>query len=692
MKKFIVIFFLLIIIFQFFQIIYSQRSIFTQNYDNTYWKDRFEHSQWVIPLSKRIIGDDGLYAYIGYGLVNGESITGFDSEVPPLGKYFIGLSIKIFNNPFYYALFFGAGSLIIFYLISVKVFGGRIIALLPVSVLFLDPLFFSQFWLSMLDISQLFFLLLNVLFIILLVDRKNLSKKSFYVLSLFAGISLGFFSQIKFPVLLPIIISIETIFFFKIKSKKEYIVFLIGFCIAFLASNIKFFLDGNSLIEFLRFQKYVLSFYTKSQLVAHNEAIWSTFFLGKFPAINSEKLIIVEEWWILWTISGILIIPTIVIDFFRKNSITWKGFGLFILFSFLTYSLLPIYPRYLILILPFIYLFLVRIFYNLLNTKIAYTIFVFVLLYGLFNARLFLQDNPDKALNGFYYNFSNQYFQDVYQENIDNADKAQMARDKFRLISQRALSNAGVKAIYLKEINRKISQREGKVKVKIVYLTQHLSKFSETKDLKFFKENGKWKIKWDWNLIFDGFSPEFIVQTETILGKRGSITNSNGKILAQDSEGYLISVNPEQIDLKKEPEMLDLISSIGDVKAPHLQNAYLENSLPGTYVPLASLFYPLDSETKTKLLSFPGVRITPYPSRIVNGINPLSLQNSLYDECCTRIYSKNYHGITGLEKKHDLLLSGNDGGSIVIKDIKGSIIRTVVKKEVKTGQDVIVEL
>ena len=182
------------------------------------------------------------------------------------------------------------------------------------------------------------------------------------------------------------------------------------------------------------------------------------------------------------------------------------------------------------------------------------------------------------------------------------------------------------------------------------------------------------------------------MQAETILGRRGSIIDSSGRILAEDYEGFLISVNPERIDLKKEPRMLDFISSIGGVKAPHLQNAYLENSLPGTYVPLVSMFYPLDSKTKTKLLSFPGVRITPYPSRIVNGINPLSLQNSLYEECCTRVYSKNYHGITGLEKSYDKLVSGSDGGSIVIKDSKGNIVRTILEKEAKIGQDVIVPL
>ena len=110
MKKLIIASLLLVFIYHFSQIIYTQRAVFSEKYDQSYWKDRFEHSQWVLPLSKRIIGDDGLFAYIGYDLINGGSITGFDSEVPPLGKYLIGLSIKIFGNPYYYSVFFGLGS------------------------------------------------------------------------------------------------------------------------------------------------------------------------------------------------------------------------------------------------------------------------------------------------------------------------------------------------------------------------------------------------------------------------------------------------------------------------------------------------------------------------------------------------------------------------------------------------------
>ena len=59
-----------------------------------------------------------MFSYVGYGLINGAPLAGFNAETPPLGKYLIGLSIVIFRNPAYYALFFGIASLILYSFIA----------------------------------------------------------------------------------------------------------------------------------------------------------------------------------------------------------------------------------------------------------------------------------------------------------------------------------------------------------------------------------------------------------------------------------------------------------------------------------------------------------------------------------------------------------------------------------------------
>ena len=83
-------------------VIFTNRALFFSSYDADYWRDKFEHSQWSLPLSVRTIGDDGLYLYEGYRLIQGGDPTLLNAEVPPFGKYLIGASTLVFGNGYAY--------------------------------------------------------------------------------------------------------------------------------------------------------------------------------------------------------------------------------------------------------------------------------------------------------------------------------------------------------------------------------------------------------------------------------------------------------------------------------------------------------------------------------------------------------------------------------------------------------------
>jgi len=689
-KKTAIIFCLLAFIVQFVQIIYFQRSIFTTKYDIEYWKDRYEHSQYELPLSKRAIGDDGLHAYAGYKLITGANPFSINIDKPPAGKYFLGLSILILQNPLYIVLLFGFCTLIAFYFIAKHFFRDSSLALFTTALLFLDPLFFSQFWVTGLDLMQVFFLLLNIL---LLINIEKLQKWSVFV-ALGSGFSLGLFAEIKPPITFPVIFALEAVFILYKGLRKEGLFFILGLLLGIVLPYLRFIYLGNDIIDILKVHKFMASIYLQSQLKTHVGAILLTLLTGKFPDIVTGSLINVFEWWLFWPIVTFFGVISAIFSLFSRSAPVFnKGIAVLLLIVLILFSVIPSYPRYLVILLPFLYLFGVRFtqFFPNLVKVILYSI---LLSFGIVNSFFFLFPKLEVFLNGFYYNLSHLYFHDIYQENIADIKALNLTRNQFRYIANKAFEDAGVKEIEVKELSRNIPMfaTKGDVWIRLTYKTQNLGSIYEEKTIKLIQEDGKWKVKWDWDIIFNGFSPDYHVQTERILGRRGAIISSSGRILAQDYESYLVSVNPEKIDLKKENEMLRFISLIGNVKAPHLQNAYLENSLPGTYVPLVSIFYTLDSKTKAKLLSFPGIKITPYPSRIYEGISQLSLKNSLYGECCTRIYSKNYRGAGGLELQYDSLLWGNDGGSIVMKNKKGDIVGVILKKETKIGQDVVVAL
>ncbi len=668
------------------QLIYFQQAYLFDIYDVSYWRDRYEHSQYQLPLSRRVIGDDGLFAYAGYRVIQGDYPFSINIDKPPLGKYLIGSSIALFKNPVYYALFFGIGSLIVFYHVAKRFLEDSLLTFTITMLLFLDPLYFSQLWKSWLDISQLFFLLLTVLFFALLIEKKN------HVFAFLSGLSLGFFIEIKPPILLPIIIIIQFSCILIQRLWKEYIVSILGL---FLGLVLPYFLYLNfsQPLLILKLHKYMYSVYYHSQLKTNIGAIWQAVLFGNFPQISTAVPTRVSEWWIFWPVCIIIgLIFGARFIYSRKALLVWKSVYAFVFFSLVIFTFIPSYTRYLLMLLPFIYLLAGRVVKQYAGRRLKQSLFFIIAVTGLINTAFFLYPRPDNLLNTFYYNISNQYFQDIYQENMDLSDQSIMSRSKFRSIAQGALTKAAVKAIKIEEKQRHISlfANTGTVELVITYITQDVGSFSEKKTIDLVKRNQQWKIKWNWDIIVNDFKPSYDIETKVVLGKRGKIISRDGTILAEDRAGYLVSVNPEKIDTVREQEMLQFMATYGYKDSNNLQNEYLENSLPNTYVPLFTLHKIISDKEKNKLLSYPGVKLAEYPTRIYDGIDPLSIHSTLYTECCTRLYSSgNYHGVEGLEKKFDLLLYGYSGGKIILKDEKGDLVRVMHERKYQNGKDII---
>ena len=666
-----------------------QRENIFQKYDSVYWQDRFEHSQWQLPLSKRIIGDDGLFSFVGYKLTNGMDPSSINAETPPVGKYLLGYSIALFKNPVYISLFMGIGSLILFYLIATRILKNKTYALFTTLLLFLDPLFFSQFWHAWLDMPQLFFLLANILLLLSLTSKHG-KINTFLVLG--SGLMLGFFSQTKPAVLLPGILLIEVLYLYKNRYLKQLIPYFIGVAAAVLVSYLKFFMLSNSLFDFVRLQKYILNFYTQSQLEVNHSTLTQILLIGKFPDLVSSQLSNVEEWSLLWPLLALTgIISSIYCLVNNKFPLIHKGISLYILYTVIIYSLIPTYTRYLLVLLPFLLLLSVLLIDKIKQAKIKFVIGLIVVIYSITNAYVYLIPSADPLLKTFTHNISNQFFQDIYQENITKTDKNSYQKENFRLLTQGTLEDAQITHISVTEVSRQIPKlgNKGNVQLQITYHTRHLGSFTEEKPVRLVKENGKWKVSWDWNIVLSGYQPGYKTITTIKPGARGSIIDESENILAEDREGFLISINPDELDTTREESLLILISKLSFGVPIQLQNAYLENALPNTYIPLVTNFIPLTKEYRTKLSNYPGVRLTPYHTRIYYEINPKTIANTVYSDPSTRIYSSySYHGISGPEQQYDNILSGHDGGTVTMANKEGKIVRTILSVPSFNGRNV----
>lgn len=365
---------LLVILFShMIMVIFSYRGEYLSRYDAQYWKMRYLHSQWVVPDSKESIGDDGLYAYTGWEYITGRNPTTLNAEVPPLGKYFIGLSIVLFKNQNIFALLSGVFVLISFYWLNRIIFKDNLLALIPVTFFSFEPLFTTQLRAPFLDLLYLGFLLLTMVFFL---------KKQY----LWSAVFLGLMASTKNSASTFLIVAGTCfVYFFLTKQYKEiknYSLTLPVALIAFLLTYMDMFLHGQTFRQFLGVQKWILTFYSNG---AKGEFIvpWQMLLTGNWQTWWGQT-VRVPEWHIGWAILLVIVIVSgLMMLFYKKFGFEHtflpsprpsplKGEGVqvrkkvfvfiaswcFIYLFFL--SFIPVWPRYLLLVLPFMYILLVE--------------------------------------------------------------------------------------------------------------------------------------------------------------------------------------------------------------------------------------------------------------------------------------------------------------------------------------------
>lgn len=324
--------------------IYSYRAEYLSKYDPVYWEGRYWRSQWVVSNSKEPVGDDGLYAYAGWEYIHGRDPTSLNAEMPPLGKYLIGLSILIFSNQNIFALICGILVLVVFYKLNKSVFKSSFLALMPVVAFSFEPLFWQQLRAPFLDLAYLLFLLLTF--------SLFLSQRLFL-----AAVFLGLMAATKASASTFLLVGLTTILYFVFRKKWNLLkrwLFLLPISLAsFTLTYLRYFWLGHSLREFLGVQKWILNFYQTGAKAAFG-GVWRMLLTGKWLTWWNG-IVAVSEWWIGWTILLLAFIGYWVVVIFRRKFDNSLLLSVWLLIYLLFLSFIPVWPRYLLLVLPFLY-------------------------------------------------------------------------------------------------------------------------------------------------------------------------------------------------------------------------------------------------------------------------------------------------------------------------------------------------
>ncbi|HUW22066.1 MAG TPA: hypothetical protein VMW41_05390 [Candidatus Bathyarchaeia archaeon] len=354
-KKLITGFLLLGSFFSLVAYVLRDREIFSERFDPFYWQQRYEKSQWAKGFAaEEQMGDAELYAYAGWRQIQGMDPTEINAEQPPTGKYLLGFSSLLFNSPLVLSPILGLSILVIIFLIALKITDDYLWSAIAVSLLSFDSLFRENLTTSMLDLP--FTLFISLAFYCLLQAEK---KTLFFLPALFflalasttkvylAGI--GLLAGISVSVLL---ISI-------LKKEPKYLsffFFLPFFFLTYLAVYLRYFLTGKTLGDF-KYLHFWIRHFARVQVTGYPKGqIFNILISGRWLTWwEGFKTVFVNQWQIFWPLSffasllaGFLAIKRQ--DYRLLLMTTW-------IFSFLLmYNFGVPYPRYLLPILPPLYI------------------------------------------------------------------------------------------------------------------------------------------------------------------------------------------------------------------------------------------------------------------------------------------------------------------------------------------------
>ncbi len=661
MKKyypFIVFFALVALIF------FSYRGIYLARFDGAYSRDLYDHSQWVLPLAVRSISDNLLYKVAGHDLLKTGKLFEIAPEVPPLGKYLYGFSIRLFQNGELASALLFIFSILIFNQLLKKIFpDNKKIIFLGVLLFILEPLIFSHSSYTMLDLPQLLVILVHVLSILILYESKKINWFSVLV----AGLSLGAFISIKIGFFVIAIIFSDLIILYRCKKLRSLPIILVLSLIFYVSTYSPYF-HSHSFIDFLKSQKWMIKFYLSSKA----KPIWGMIIISGLTGYYRGWSYMAAwdrfpEWSILWILYFLAFVLS-AFSLFKKQEKDQKIIYIFNLaFCLICLNLfITFWTRYLLLIIPLLIILFLRIFASKFNKKTIIVLVCFALVQSL----IFINGSLRYDFKGIKENWEKGSYQELY-EYLDKESKAKISRFDF----WRSMQQFDRQLSYPKRtvtakfpiFSPLLSKTEGDFNIN--YETE-IGTFDNKEKIQFRKEDGIWKIHWDNNLVLLGFGHGKAFFTLTPQ-KYYALKLKNGTILSQGgmSSQVLVQINK----IKDENKLQQQVYCLTGLKKYTQEFLYKANNQVDWEYPIG-FFSDVVDPTKCNF----------------NQLDP----GIIIKEGYTRLYNKDYvkkkkiDGIRLIVQKYYSVLNPKAGGTIGFIGDDGSV-RVLISRQAAKGKDII---
>ncbi len=296
-------------------------------------------------IGRKGVSDSFLYSYVGYKYVNGANPSLLNPEHPPLAKYLIGYSIKMFGSEHILGIIIAFISLILVAVISFQIHGSLLFAGLALFLTSLFSLFLDQvIYGPQLELYQLFFFLLVVHLLLMELKTKKIT------FGIGAGIFFGLMLSTK--TLLPFFLLFSTWIILSFWKQWKLIAIVIGVgVLTFVLTYYQYFALGGTLRKFLGVQKYIVVFYGNASIPLLEFAgnYIRLIFTGFWKFWDTARSVSAYSGWnILWPILFFMGITRLKGDW-QKNKRTHFLIIFFILYNAFVF-IIPVFPRYLLLL------------------------------------------------------------------------------------------------------------------------------------------------------------------------------------------------------------------------------------------------------------------------------------------------------------------------------------------------------
>lgn len=524
--------------------VFSYAHIFSFSFSSKekYLYDLFDYSQWRIPQSTRVISDEQLYQVAANKIIQGDSIYSINPEVPPLGKYLYGLGIITADNPYLISFILYILSLGVYFFIAKQAGLSKTQQLLSLLLFMVSPLLFSQIGQTMLDLPQLFFLLLYSYFWSLYLT--SIRKPAIHIAIMLSGLCLGFAAATKFPIFI-ILIAVISFFYLVIQKKaKVAISFGVSFIVGYLLT-FAHYLVNHSFRELLGAQKWMLNFYLHQYSSVSILDNIKHFFTGRYQDF-AGNIQFANEWTIFLPVIFIATICYVLYNYkkflkLRNGLEPLDWYALIFFTTLIPMFFLTLYTRYFLLILPFGALITVKY----LSEKLS-ILFIPLFLILFYQSIAYLNPQPIETLKFAQNDWTNGNYQDFY--NHLHNDSTKLSRDEFLSHLKEIEFNAQVDkqsidfkipqlSFFSKKINGQVT----------VTLETPAGEYHHTKEAVFIWENGGWKLIWNWEILADSMNENDTIVLIDSGYKTGKIISSDGSTLAYTSSSPQIFIQPQKI-------------------------------------------------------------------------------------------------------------------------------------------------